>query len=184
MQGRYMDSCALLEPLRKECADRGMIHGTVQMDVLRAGGLHMSGQRKLAKTVLREAVAFAEKEGYIAPFVECRTLVGPLLADVTRDPLFHRDLPLLPAVLSACGVADAQTTYESTISTKYGPYFTSRELEVLRLVAAGYKKREIAVRLFISPHTVKTHARHIFEKFQVKTKAEAICRAREAGLIG
>jgi DNA-binding NarL/FixJ family response regulator len=46
--------------------------------------------------------------------------------------------------------------------------------KIVRLVAAGYKKREIAERLFISPHTVKTHARHIFDKLQVKTKVEAI----------
>jgi LuxR family maltose regulon positive regulatory protein len=163
--------------------DRGMIHGAVQMDVLRAGSLHMSGHDKLAKAVLREAVAFAEKEEYVAPFAECKTLVGSLLADVARDPLFRRDLPFFPAVLSTCGFTDTQTTYENNTSMEHGPYFTSRELEVLRLVASGYKKREIAARLFISPHTVKTHARHIFDKLQVKTKAEAICRAREAGLI-
>jgi LuxR family maltose regulon positive regulatory protein len=165
--------------------ERGMIHGAVQMDMLRAGGLHMSGHLKLAKAVLKEAVAFAEKERYVAPFVECSTVLGPLLADAARDPLFRRDLPFLPAVLSACGLAAAQTTHESGVSTGHGPYYyTGRELEVLRLVAAGYKKREIAARLFISPHTVKTHARHIFDKLQAKTKAEAICRAREAGLIG
>ena len=184
VQGRYADSCALLHPARKQCMERGMIYGAVQMDMLRAGGLHMSGHHKLAKAVLKEAVAFAERERYVAPFVECSTFLGPLLADAARDPLFRRDLPFLPAVLSACGLAAAQTTHESGVPTEHGPYFTGRELEVLRLVVAGYKKREIAVRLFISPHTVKTHARHIFDKLQAKTKAEAICRAREAGLIG
>ena len=169
---------------RKQCMERGMIYGAVQMDMLRAGGLHMSGHHKLAKAVLKEAVAFAERERYVAPFVECSTFLGPLLADAARDPFFAETcLFFLPSSQHAVSRL-LRRRMKAVSQRSTDPTSRVESFEVLRLVVAGYKKREIAVRLFISPHTVKTHARHIFDKLQAKTKAEAICRAREAGLIG
>jgi DNA-binding CsgD family transcriptional regulator len=49
---------------------------------------------------------------------------------------------------------------------------TSRELEILQLVAAGSSRREIAETLVISPATVKTHMRNIYEKLEVHSQVE------------
>jgi DNA-binding CsgD family transcriptional regulator len=51
---------------------------------------------------------------------------------------------------------------------------TSREREILALVARGRTNREIAVALWISPHTVRTHLEHVFEKLSVRTRAAAV----------
>lgn len=48
-----------------------------------------------------------------------------------------------------------------------------REKEVLRLVARGYKNRDIAQALYISEKTVKTHLSHIFEKLGVEDRLKA-----------
>jgi DNA-binding CsgD family transcriptional regulator len=53
---------------------------------------------------------------------------------------------------------------------------TGRELEVLALVAQGRTNREIARALWLSPHTVRTHMQHIFEKLEVTTRAAAVVR--------
>jgi non-specific serine/threonine protein kinase len=58
-----------------------------------------------------------------------------------------------------------------------------RELEVLRLLAAGRTNAEIAEQLFISPRTVTTHVSHIFAKLGVATRAEAIAFAHRHGLV-
>src|SRR5215212_8807805 len=59
---------------------------------------------------------------------------------------------------------------------------TPRELEVLSLIAQGLRNREIAARLVISERTVGNHISNIFSKLQVADRAQAIVRARQAGL--
>jgi LuxR family transcriptional regulator, maltose regulon positive regulatory protein len=59
---------------------------------------------------------------------------------------------------------------------------TPREREVLALVARGASTKEIARALDLSPNTVKTHTRHLFEKLGVGSRAAAAARARELGL--
>lgn len=62
------------------------------------------------------------------------------------------------------------------------PELTDREREVLRLLAEQRTNPEIAARLSLSPKTVRNHVSNIFTKLQVATRAEAIVRARDAGL--
>ena len=62
------------------------------------------------------------------------------------------------------------------------PELTSREVEILDLIAQGQSNAKIAARLFVSPKTVGNHISHIFTKLQVADRAHAIIRAREAGL--
>lgn len=62
------------------------------------------------------------------------------------------------------------------------PQLTAREREVLALVAAGLTNTAIAERLVLSPKTIRNHVSNIFGKLQVADRAEAIIRAREAGL--
>jgi len=52
------------------------------------------------------------------------------------------------------------------------PTLTSAEVEVARLVSDGSTNREIAARLFLSPHTVNSHLRHIFTKLSIKSRTE------------
>jgi DNA-binding NarL/FixJ family response regulator len=62
------------------------------------------------------------------------------------------------------------------------PELTSREVEILDLIAQGHSNAKIAARLYLSPKTVGNHISHIFTKLQVADRAHAIIRAREAGL--
>jgi DNA-binding NarL/FixJ family response regulator len=62
------------------------------------------------------------------------------------------------------------------------PELTDREREVLDLIAHGYTNAAIAEQLVISPKTVRNHVSNIFSKLQVAGRAEAIIRARDAGM--
>jgi DNA-binding NarL/FixJ family response regulator len=62
------------------------------------------------------------------------------------------------------------------------PDLTEREREILALIAAGYNNSEIANQLVISGKTVRNHVSNIFNKLQVADRAQAIIKARDAGL--
>jgi DNA-binding NarL/FixJ family response regulator len=62
------------------------------------------------------------------------------------------------------------------------PELTERELEILELIAQGRSNADITAQLVVSPKTVRNHVSNIFSKLQVRDRAEAIVRAREAGM--
>jgi LuxR family maltose regulon positive regulatory protein len=62
-------------------------------------------------------------------------------------------------------------------------HLSSRELAVLRLIAQGCSNQEISEQLFISLHTVKTHASHINSKLGVERRTQAVARAKELGVL-
>jgi DNA-binding NarL/FixJ family response regulator len=63
------------------------------------------------------------------------------------------------------------------------PKLSARELDALRLVAAGNSNASVAARLFISEATVKTHLLHVFEKLGVSDRTRAVTLALELGLL-
>jgi DNA-binding NarL/FixJ family response regulator len=69
-----------------------------------------------------------------------------------------------------------------TVPTQAFPELTKREREILALIAQHYTNPAIAERLSLSPKTVRNIASSIFNKLQVIDRAQAIIRAREAGL--
>jgi ATP/maltotriose-dependent transcriptional regulator MalT len=95
-------------------------------------------------------------------------------------------LPLDAAVSLGLAVASsAESDGASGEQLPAVPAFglTSREAEVLRLLAEGYSNPGIADALFISPRTAQTHVQHIFAKLGVNTRAEAVRRAVEHQLL-
>ena len=76
---------------------------------------------------------------------------------------------------------DKQATEE--LAEKHATLLTSREQEVLVLVAAGASNKEVAEKLSLSIHTVKSHMRKILGKLQLTSRREAASYARREGLI-
>ena len=64
-----------------------------------------------------------------------------------------------------------------------GGDLSEREIDVLRLIALGLTNAEIADRLYVSVRTVETHRTHIHQKLDVRSRAELVRIAREAGLL-
>jgi len=63
------------------------------------------------------------------------------------------------------------------------PGLTAREVEILRLVAAGLNNQEIAERLFISPLTCKSHVSRILAKLEARDRAQLVVLSYETGLV-
>ncbi|MEV5960718.1 response regulator transcription factor [Kribbella sp. NPDC051952] len=122
-----------------------------------------------------------DTDGYVVPAIEAGA-TGYLLKDAPRDEL-------LRAVRAA---ADGQSvlapsvasTLMNHVRTPAPPELLSpRELEVLRLVAAGNTNRGAATHLFISEATVKTHLLNIYAKLDVPDRASAVAEAFKRGLL-
>nr|WP_218902188.1 response regulator transcription factor [Streptomonospora nanhaiensis] len=86
--------------------------------------------------------------------------------------------------------ARGQTVLSPSVATRLvgrvrepRPRLSERELEILRLIAAGSTNREAAARLFISEATVKTHVLHIYAKLGVNDRAAAVAAGFRRGLL-
>ncbi|MBD8150640.1 helix-turn-helix transcriptional regulator [Pseudomonas fluorescens] len=84
-----------------------------------------------------------------------------------------------PGLLSELGLEPQA----SPVGVTQNP-LSQRELEVLQLIALGNSNLEIADRLYISLHTVKTHARRIHSKLGVERRTQAVAKAKTLGLMG
>jgi DNA-binding NarL/FixJ family response regulator len=81
--------------------------------------------------------------------------------------------------------ADAEQSSAPPLAAGPGPdRLTPRELEVLKLIAAGLSNKEIAARLTVTVATVKTHLEHILQKMQVSDRTQAAVQAVTRGLLG
>ncbi|QRK83441.1 helix-turn-helix transcriptional regulator [Pseudomonas granadensis] len=69
------------------------------------------------------------------------------------------------------------------VDTSAAEQLSTRELAVLRLIAQGCSNQQISEQLFISLHTVKTHASHINSKLGVERRTQAVARAKELGFL-
>jgi len=114
---------------------------------------------------------------------------GYLLKDASREDLFrsvravHREESLIePGV--AAKVLDRLAQMSRQAARGGGPQVLSeREMEVLRLMAAGAANKNIASELAISESTVKTHVTNIFQKLEVNHRTEAVTQALQRGII-
>ena len=89
----------------------------------------------------------------------------------------------LSAVSSESGIALASKAQDSGGIQHSGARLSARERTVVLLMAHGLTNNMIARQLSIAPDTVKAHAKNIFWKLTVKTRAQAVYRASELGLI-
>lgn len=80
------------------------------------------------------------------------------------------------APMSGSVARNVVESFRLPASPEAGAALSAREREVLALLAQGYRYREVAEALFVSPETVRTHIRRIYEKLHVRSRAEAVLR--------
>jgi DNA-binding NarL/FixJ family response regulator len=107
---------------------------------------------------------------------------GYLLKDAPRDELFAA-IRAAASGESVLSPAVATRVVSRMRSSGVGE-LSSREREVLALVARGRSNREIARALFVSEATVKTHLGHTYDKLGVNDRAAAVAAGYERGLLG
>jgi DNA-binding NarL/FixJ family response regulator len=119
----------------------------------------------------------AGARGYLVKGAEQEQIVWAIKAVAAGDVVF------------GAGVAERALAYFAAApcggrAARPFPELTDREIEVLRFVADGLTNADIARRLVLSEKTVRNHISNVFAKLQVADRAQAVVRARRAGLGG
>jgi LuxR family maltose regulon positive regulatory protein len=184
-QGDLGGATELLARLLTATEDGKRIGRLIEVLMLKALTFHAQGKHAEALAALQRALTLAEPEGFVRLFVDEGKVMRELLNEVidqsgTANP--HYVQRLLAAYSDSPTPAQDSRPPSAVPSTLIEP-LSERELELLRLIAAGKTNRAIAEELTVSVNTVKTHARNIYGKLGVRNRTEATSRARDLGLI-
>lgn len=125
---------------------------------------------------LNRALSLARPDGIVLPFRECAAFLSPIFEAM---PASDKQEAYIKFVMKGC---IQHAAYHKRILGSI-PKLTSREKEILELLAQGLNRNNIAERLTISPATVKTHLQTIYRKLGADGKISAIKIARMNGLI-
>jgi LuxR family maltose regulon positive regulatory protein len=180
----------LLQRLLGAAASQGRAGSIIEIQALRALALAANGDHATALGTLTEAVTLARPQGYVRVFADEGAPMRALLAQLPvarpgqQQAARRVDPGYLAALVRACRQADA-TPPRRTAAAAAGlaEPLTDRELEVLRLLAAGKSNQRIAHDLVVALDTVKKHVTHVLGKLGAANRTEAAARARQLGLI-
>ncbi|MGD0249256.1 MAG: response regulator transcription factor, partial [Candidatus Limnocylindrales bacterium] len=146
---------------------------------------------RLAEALLTDKDARAEAAALLAEAHATASRLGarPLAADIAalaaraRVPL-PESAAAVASTESAAGAREGRGVVAASVSDGLAAYgLSEREIEVLRLVAAGRTNRQIGEALFISESTAGVHVSHILTKLNVAGRVEAATIAARLGLI-
>lgn len=145
------------------------------------------GVRVLMVTMLEDDTVFAAlragARGYVVKGAEPAEVLRAIRAVADGEAIFSPGIAERMLHFFAAQPAAPRDTAQSNYNLVFAE-LTEREREVLGLIARGFTNSVIAERLVISPKTVRNYITEIFSKLQVADRAQAIIRARDAGLGG
>jgi LuxR family maltose regulon positive regulatory protein len=145
-----------------------------------------AGEEAKALSVLKEAVLLAQPGKFTRPFLDLGPKMFDLLFRLSRTNIAVK---FVGQLLAAFRQEGADRTYPAAAASKLPKSptlvepLTTREREILSLLAKGLPNKHIAEKLFISPETVRRHNSNIYSKLNVHNRYEAVERAHAIGLL-
>jgi LuxR family maltose regulon positive regulatory protein len=178
-KGRLKEADKLLTGLQEFTRKNGLVAREIEILALISLVYQAEGNLSEAFAVLERALTLAEPGGFIRIFVDEGPLMEELLIKLkVEDP---RTKGYIKKLLASFLVKDSPPSFK-----KDQPLIeplSEREIEVLHLIAEGLTNPDIATRLFLSPHTIKVHARNIYGKLGVNTRTQAVAKAKALGIL-
>ncbi|MBW2623221.1 MAG: hypothetical protein JRD68_09975, partial [Deltaproteobacteria bacterium] len=168
----------------------GRIGGIIEILVLRAIALQNQGKMDQALEDFRRALYLGNPEGFIRSFVAEGPPLPLLLATILEDSVKKRQkeqypisIEYLRTLLTAFEVSSKERKNGKISGQPLAEPLSERELEVLSLLESGLSNREIGEALYVAVNTVKTHIRNIYGKLSVRSRTQAVARAKSLGLL-
>jgi LuxR family maltose regulon positive regulatory protein len=172
----------ILQRFRQQAEEKSWADERLKVLVLQAIAYDAHGENNKALQHLGEALRLAEPHGFIRIFVDEGQPMAQLLSKAAAQAIN----PDYASKLLAAFESEKQKNANQSNLSPDQPLveaLSSRELEVLQLIAQGLSNEEIGKKLFLALDTVKGHNRRIYDKLQVQRRTEAVARARELGLL-
>jgi LuxR family maltose regulon positive regulatory protein len=173
---------SLLRDTRQQAEACRFVNQVIEAMVLQSLTLAKLEQVDEALAVLEEAVGLAETHGWRRPFLEAGPPVAGLLRQLPGKKSAVGFVESLLAAVEPEATADHPPRTAADAQPLIEP-LTNRELDVLELLAERLRDKEIAERLFVSPTTVKTHLKHIYQKLCAENRRQAVEKARAIGIL-
>jgi LuxR family maltose regulon positive regulatory protein len=180
----------VLEQVLGAVEARGWMRYLVECLMLQALVCQKQGDRTNTRTMLERALKLAEPEGYVRLFIDEGMPMAELLEQITNDSLAATYAAKLLAAFPRTENRGLRTEYSGSGVSVLRPQSTtlveplsSRELEILQLIAEGHSNQAIADRLIIAVSTVKRHINNIYGKLDVQSRTQALLRARELNVL-
>ncbi len=136
------------------------------------------GKTQAALALLQQAMEMAEPEGYVRVFVDKGAPIQALLLQLPTNDYRQQIL----AAFESSSTNSAELNEYGTALPLPEP-LTERELEVLRLLVAGLKNKEMAETLVVSVNTIRFHLKNLYSKLHVNGRTEAIAKAHSLNLV-
>ncbi|MBN1122659.1 MAG: tetratricopeptide repeat protein [Anaerolineae bacterium] len=176
--GQTDKAMEVVDGLLAQAEQLGMQRYVIESLVLKSLVYQAQGDSPSALETLESALSLAKPEGYIRIFVD----EGEPMARLLRQAALKGIQPdYVTRLLDAFPGAEAGP--KAAPQSAAGELVSEREMEVMRLVAAGLTNQEIAARLDVSLSTIKWYLYHLYDRLDVRNRTEAIARLKELGLI-
>lgn len=182
-QGKYMDAHYLLEVLRYRSLKRDLMDLVLHIDILRCAISHALNDCETAKSILMGALITSEAEGYVRPFVNDAEHIAPVLKVIAKEACASFLSAHMEIVFSACHIPMPRSIASNGDEIALNRGLTQREIEILGWIAQGCQNKKIAQKTSVSINTVKTHVHRILSKLDVRTRTQAIIKARAMNII-
>ncbi len=174
-----LEAGQILQGLLEFYANNHVWYRKVEVLVLQALVQDGLNESDLALALLAQAVELAVPKGGVGLFMGYGETIGRMLRRLETLPGLSRNSALLMAAFATDDLAQKKDMPAQDLPEP----LTERELDVLMLLAERLSNKEIAHKLFVSPHTVRNHLANIFGKLQVQNRNQAVVRARDLGFL-
>jgi LuxR family transcriptional regulator, maltose regulon positive regulatory protein len=185
--GRSAEALEIAQRLSLEQLEGARLGRRIPTLIVLAEASDRNAAREAGLAVLAEAVTHAADEDYRRAFLDTIFPIGHLLARVR-----HANPAFVDSLLGTAGVeryppgaSSSPVRRPSEPGDGAGPVepLSVRELEVLRLVAAGLSNEEIGRQLYVSSGTAKWHVHNVLAKLGARNRVGLVARARSLGLL-
>ena len=185
-QGLPDQALVTLARLQGQARTAGATGRLITALAIEAVALQALGRVEEALLSLTHALSLAEPEGYTRLFLDLGRPMEHLLqratGRTTQPSYVHRLLEAFEAEARAATGTSALTSPRRPSLQLIEP-LTDREMDVLGVLSRGVSNQEIAEQLHIAVGTVKNHLKSIYRKLDVRSRIQAVARARELGLL-
>ncbi len=183
LQGQASEGLALLEVLLAEARHLDRVDLIIEIQILRALAFQAVGRADQAIAALAQALSLAEPGGHLRTFLDEGEPMATLLRQASAQGVAPAYVTQLLAAFGEPAPSGREAGPASSTAQPLVESLSQRELEVLRLLAAGMSNPEIASELVVAVSTVRSHCKSIYGKLNVHSRWGAVARARDLGLI-
>jgi LuxR family maltose regulon positive regulatory protein len=193
-QGRIEDALRPLDRLAEAAREGRRTGRLIEILVLQSLIHQARGRQDQALAALGQALTLARPEGYMRLFIDEGARMGELLRQAAAQGIAATQGVAVPYVGQLLAAVKREAEARKRAAPEPLPPappadeplldpLTERELEVVRLLAAGLSNKEIAGTLVIALSTVKQHLKNIYAKLDVHSRTQAVVQARNLGLL-